>query len=87
MVNDSAIFADSAADMDSFLTGKAKPIYNNEFVFLGLTGYLTGLLCAVYLEFGGGEKGRGSGNNGEMSELRKNSFQMSSTPAKQWNKG
>ena len=31
---------------------KGKPIYNNEFVFLGETEYLAGLLCAVYLRFG-----------------------------------
>ena len=62
---------------------KLKSILNNEFVFLGETGYLTGLLCAVYLKFGGGEKGIGSGNNGERSELRKVSFKMSLRPAKQ----
>jgi len=38
---------------------------------------------AVYLKFGGGEKGRESGNNGGRSETREVSFKMSFTPAKQ----
>ena len=42
------------------------------------------IVCgSVYLKFGGGEKGRESGNNGERSETREVSFQMSFTPAKQ----
>ena len=36
---------------------------------------------AVYLKFGGGEKGRESGNNGGRSETREVSFKMSFTPA------
>ncbi|KAH9763759.1 elongator complex protein 4 [Citrus sinensis] len=35
---------------------------------------------AVYMKFGGGKKGRESGNNGKRSETREVSFQMSFTP-------
>ena len=38
-------------------------------------GYLIGLLYAVHLKFGGGEKERESGNNGGRSETREMSFQ------------
>ena len=42
------------------------------------------IVCGtVYLKFGGDKKGRGSGNNGESSELREVSFQMSFTLAKE----
>ena len=35
---------------------------------------------AVYLKFGGGEKGRGSGNNGERLKPKEMSFKMNFTP-------
>ena len=62
---------------------KDKSILNNEFVFLREMGYLTSLLCTVYLKFWGGEKARMSVNNDERFGPREVSFKISFTPAKQ----
>ena len=54
----------------------------NLYFFEGNEGSLW-LLCAVFLNSEEVRRGKGSGNNGGRFELRRMTFEMSFTPAKQ----